>query len=287
MLEQKQNKKGFTLIELLVVIAIIAMLLAILMPSLKAAKKIAQGVVCTSNMRGMALAAILYTDNNDSRFPRTAAGDTSAPPPAPGQEDRRVGWVMKPADVNRNSLTNAQMANATLEDRVRGIEDGQLYAYVEDHKLYHCPGDRRFSLQFHNYLSYSMPGGIPNKREKISIPDSRYIFVEESDPRPYFSGDWDLLWDEPTPNDEGWWDGLAIWHNNASTFAFADGHAEGHKWRDDYTRERAGWTYEELMAPPQNGSYGKFPYGGHQADYNYVRNDLDWMINSHPGKGAR
>lgn len=43
--------KGFTLIELLVVIAIIAMLLAILMPSLSAVKERAKRVVCASNQR--------------------------------------------------------------------------------------------------------------------------------------------------------------------------------------------------------------------------------------------
>ena len=45
------RKKGFTLIELLVVIAIIAMLLAILMPALNRVKKIAQRVVCGTNLK--------------------------------------------------------------------------------------------------------------------------------------------------------------------------------------------------------------------------------------------
>ena len=63
------NKKGFTLIELLVVIAIIALLLAILMPSLGAVKKKAQSVVCKSNAKQWAVCYALYATENDQYSP--------------------------------------------------------------------------------------------------------------------------------------------------------------------------------------------------------------------------
>ena len=56
------KKKGFTLIELLVVIAIIAMLLAILMPALNKVKKIAQRVVCGTNLKGLGTAHVVYAN---------------------------------------------------------------------------------------------------------------------------------------------------------------------------------------------------------------------------------
>lgn len=62
------KKKGFTLIELLVVIAIIALLLAILMPSLGKAKIIAQKVVCKSTLRQWGFIWSMYLEDYDSKF---------------------------------------------------------------------------------------------------------------------------------------------------------------------------------------------------------------------------
>jgi prepilin-type N-terminal cleavage/methylation domain-containing protein/prepilin-type processing-associated H-X9-DG protein len=55
-LTEKSAGKGFTLVELLVVIAIIAMLLAILMPSLSKAKNSAYAVKCGANLKNIGYA---------------------------------------------------------------------------------------------------------------------------------------------------------------------------------------------------------------------------------------
>ncbi len=62
---------GFTLIELLVVIAIIAMLAAVLLPSLQAARNRARSVVCRTHLRQWGTTLALYLEEQQGRFQRS------------------------------------------------------------------------------------------------------------------------------------------------------------------------------------------------------------------------
>lgn len=60
-----RRRGGFTLIELLVVVAIIATLIAILLPSLAAAREQARVSMCLSNLRQVVLASATYVSENN------------------------------------------------------------------------------------------------------------------------------------------------------------------------------------------------------------------------------
>ncbi len=61
--------RGFTLIELLVVISIIALLIAILLPSLARAKELANRAVCSANVRSIIQSMVAYAQTNGNTFP--------------------------------------------------------------------------------------------------------------------------------------------------------------------------------------------------------------------------
>jgi prepilin-type N-terminal cleavage/methylation domain-containing protein len=73
------RRRGFTLIELLVVISIIALLMAILMPSLQRSREQGKTVVCQSRLKQWGLVFSMYTGDNNGYFHRGHRGSADLP----------------------------------------------------------------------------------------------------------------------------------------------------------------------------------------------------------------
>lgn len=248
------RSKGFTLIELLVVIAIIALLMGILVPAIASARKQAQGTRCMGNQRTLIMAWSMYAADNNGKM---VQGSTYKRP-----NDKEIPWVVGPLGTSHWSLTASLLPPVSntatlspLEKELIGIRMGQLYSYIKETKVYHCPADYRgkssfaFSgntLDLRCYRSYGIAGGLNGEPDntwknvaQIKNSGRKYVFIEEVDPRGFNQGSWYLNYSTKS----AWVDPLAIWHNKRSTLSFVDSHVEMHNWKD---RRTITWAEEIL-----------------------------------------
>lgn len=267
-----KKENGFTLIELLVVIAIIALLLSIILPSLRAAKELASGAVCVSNQRQLCTAWIAYADENSSYLVGGSnyySGSNATP----------YRWVEYPLYYDSDNpgpprySARPPQADYNLEYRLNGIRAGAIFPYTGDVDVYHCPGDDNVTEPepYASFRSYSInglmnsesfisresdifskvnrylpmitsPGGtakeayLVTKSTEIKAPGNKFVFIEEdvrAVNQAVNSGGYALLkYNSPAYE---WLDSPADYHNGSSTLAFADGHAERRRWQDKRT----------------------------------------------------
>ena len=116
-LGQRRTRVGFTLIELLVVIAIIAILAAILFPVFSKAREKARQTACISNQKQIALAFIIWSQENDEKFPPATDWSTAV---------GVSGKVLICPTQGKNSAANQGNNSYGYSDRIAGRTLGEF-----------------------------------------------------------------------------------------------------------------------------------------------------------------
>jgi len=128
------RRGGFTLIELLVVIAIIAILAAILFPVFARAREAARKATCLSNLKQIALAAIMYAQDYDEVLPVACATGY-----------RCTSHAILPQN---SQITGTDAEAAGLGSRDYWQLPDLLRPYVKSLELFVCPTLARRGPQF-------------------------------------------------------------------------------------------------------------------------------------------
>ena len=232
-------RRGFTLIELLVVVAIIALLISILLPSLRQAREQAKQVVCMSNMQQMGVAMLSYALNNREYVP-----GSSCPLAEPDIEHpEELYWLTILQKYTNQTLIGRCCGDKTDKRFLDWAhppprEEWTNYRW-SSYAINACLGPLKSDLAVQRLNRIRTPAAVIYLAEIRSGDSYDYADHIHSD-----------MWEgQEDPKQSVAWDR----HLERSNYLFADSHVEAVRWKKtwDFPRVNLWWPRHAPGWPPE------------------------------------
>ena len=267
----QNHRRAFTLIEMIVVVSIIAILLALLLPSLSGARRNSKSTQSRSNLRQLHVGMTSFTNANKERFmsPNTELEFTSE-----GIDVKCKAWINASPE---NRVNDPDGLHAERETE-RALEEGWAFEYCGGGDVFVSPLDitgrlRSYSMNgilsedpdpyyTSRFISPYNPDGPPQPPAptltNIAFPDQMMHFLpEDFDPRPdegLGKGGWNVHGFLINPLDSIWTDIPAFFLEDGINLAYIDGHVEFEQFKNpevplaknlrDYRQDLDGPDYQ-------------------------------------------
>jgi prepilin-type N-terminal cleavage/methylation domain-containing protein/prepilin-type processing-associated H-X9-DG protein len=179
-------RRAFTLVEILVVLGVLAVLTALAFPVFSRVRDNARRTTCTSNLRQIGIAFQQYTQDASGKYPMSGDGFTTEQPTDPsvakkecfaatcwGWRKGKGHWVSGPDEFLAETISPFSYREGVTAQP----EDGSLYPYVKEARMYYCPSNADGSKK---RLSYSMNCALTaiDSRRVVS-PGEIVLLVDE------------------------------------------------------------------------------------------------------------
>jgi len=149
-----RSSRGFTLVELLVVIGIIAVLIGILLPSLRRAREQAQLVTCQSNLKQIGAGLVMYANDFRDRYPDSITTGGFAYRMRPGLKTQGDPGALPEVF----GLAAVLHGVAYGDDLSGGLP---AYKYIPgDSAVWVCPSQPTRMVDFGNTYAFSLAAGM-------------------------------------------------------------------------------------------------------------------------------
>jgi len=161
LLEKSKFVRGFTLVELLVVISIIAILLAVLIPSLQKARELAKRTICSNQVKQIGVGMAGYASEYNDKMPWSGGNTSGVPDDTKDESTPHLSVIYRTGkggndpqyqDSSRKCACGAGgVANGHGKPRPMRIACLFEAKLIPDGKVFYCPSNITESRRYDSY----------------------------------------------------------------------------------------------------------------------------------------